>query len=119
MRPESRTTPAGPPESETRLKACSWLAAHYRHQSLDLPDLADADKFYEGAATNCPLDRDFTPEVYPLIRVLDDKGRAVSDQNPVRLKTDHRRGQVSLELRLGKPRRRRSVQGGAERDPTR
>ena len=85
------------------MKACSWLAAHYRHQSLELPDLADADRFYEGAATNCPTDRDFTPEVYPRIQVLDANGRPVTDKDPVRITTEHRRGQVSLELRLENP----------------
>jgi hypothetical protein len=79
------------------LKACSWLAAHYRHQSLDLPDLVDADKFYEGAATNCPPGPD-PLEVYPQIQVLDAGGRPVTD--PVGLNTENRRGQVSLDLRL-------------------
>lgn len=101
--PDSNATgaednPSRAARERTALKACSWLVAHYRHESLDLPGLLDPDKFYESAATNCPPGPDAL-EAYPQIQVRDGS-RAVTDDDPVRLTTEYRHAKVSLELAL-------------------
>ena len=51
---ESLSGPARQARDRSERAAQDWLGKHYRHESLDLHDLVDTDKFFETAARSAP-----------------------------------------------------------------